>query len=150
MKNYRKNPIYPSVPFLCMLEQLIVAEQGKSYVWHLKNHIWSLNLNLWFKPTSFNMVASCISSINSILPDHDHASYCRIALIVFSLVCRCLSPFSRRVPTMSSLTPMKSSIIFKSARQAKTPCSFRYNPTLSLLLSFTTLGQQWFNYYMMW
>ena len=41
------------------------------------------------------MVASCISSINSILPCHEHASYCRIALIVFSLVCRCLSPLSR-------------------------------------------------------
>src|SRR4051812_18144153 len=34
---------------------------------------------------------------------------------------------------MSSVTPMKNYIIFRSARQAKPPCSFRYNPTLSLL-----------------
>ena len=45
------------------------------------------------------------------------------------------------VPTMSSMTPMKNYTIFRSARQAKPPCSFRYNPTLSLLLSFIALGQ---------
>ena len=78
-----------------MFEQVKPADQVKSIKWHLNNHIWSLNLNLGFKPTSFNCVASCISSINSILPCHDHASYCRIALIVFSLVCRCLSPLQQ-------------------------------------------------------
>src|SRR3954470_14809112 len=40
--------------------------------------------------------ASCISSNHSILPCHDHASYCCIALIVFFLVCRYLSPLDRR------------------------------------------------------
>ena len=55
-----------------------------------------LNLNLGFKPTSFNLVASCISSNQIIFPCHDHASYCCIALIVFFLVCRCLSPLDRR------------------------------------------------------
>ena len=59
-------------------------------------HIWSLDLNLGFKPTSFNLVASCINSNHSILPCHDHASYCCIALIVFLLCCRCLSPLGRR------------------------------------------------------
>ena len=53
------------------------------------------------------------------------------------------------VPTTSSMTLMKNYTIFKSARQAKTPCSFRYNPTLSLRLSFTALGQQRFNCYML-
>ena len=53
------------------------------------------------------------------------------------------------VSTMRSMTPMKNYSIFRSARQAKPPCSFRYNPTLSLLLSFTALGQQWFNCYML-
>ena len=53
------------------------------------------------------------------------------------------------VPTMSSMTPMKNYAIFKSARQAKPPCSFRYNPTLSLLLSFTALGQQRFICYLL-
>src|SRR3954471_2066249 len=45
---------------------------------------------------SIQLVASCISSINSILPCHIHASYCRIALIVFLLCCRYLSPPGRR------------------------------------------------------
>ena len=62
--------------------------------------------------------------------------------LCFFFICWCLSPLSRRVPTMWSMTPMKSYTIFRSARQAKPPCSFRYNPTLSLLLSFTALGQQ--------
>ena len=44
-----------------------------------------------------------------------------IALIVFPLCCRWLSPLDRRVPTMSSMTPMKSYTIFRSARQAKPP-----------------------------
>ena len=53
------------------------------------------------------------------------------------------------VPMMSSMTPMKNYTIFRSARQAKPPCSFRYNPTLSLLLSFTALGQQRFICYLL-
>ena len=45
---------------------------------------------------SLALVASCISSIHSILPCHIHASYCCIELIVFLLCCRYLSPLSRR------------------------------------------------------
>ena len=45
--------------------------------------------------TSIKMTFCCISPNHSILPCHDHASYCCIALIVFSLVCRYLSPLSR-------------------------------------------------------
>ena len=56
MKNDQKNPIYPSVSFSCMLEQLLVTVLDKSNEWHLNNHIWSLNLNLGFKPTSFNLL----------------------------------------------------------------------------------------------
>ena len=56
MKNDQKNPIYPSVPLSCMLDQLIPADQVKSIKWHLNIHIWSLNLNLGFKPTPFNLV----------------------------------------------------------------------------------------------
>ena len=54
MKNDQKNPIYPSIQFACMLEQLMAAVQDKSYKGHLNHHIWSLNLNLGFKPTPFN------------------------------------------------------------------------------------------------
>src|SRR4051812_20948960 len=132
-----------------MFERPKVVVYDNLHNWHLNNHIWSLNLNLWFKPTSFNLVARCISSINSILPCHIHASYCCMALIVFLLCCRCLSLLDRSIPTMRSMTPMKNYFIFRSARQAKPPCSFRYNPTLSLLLSFTALGQQRFNCYML-
>ena len=88
MKNDQKNPIYPSVPFACMFEQPKVAVYGNLHNWHLNKHIWSLNLNPWFKPTSFNLVSSCIGSNHNILPCHDHASYCCIALIVFFLVCQ--------------------------------------------------------------
>ena len=92
----KKNPKNLFMSFPCMFEQLMPTDQVNSINWHLNNHMWSLNLNLWFKPSSFNLVASCISSINIILPCHIHASNCCIALIVFPLVCWCLSPLSRR------------------------------------------------------
>ena len=82
--------------FACMFEQPKVAVYGNLHNWHLNKHIWSLNLNPWFKPTSFNLVSSCISSNHNILTCHDHASYCCIALIVFSPRCRYLSPLDRR------------------------------------------------------
>ena len=141
MKNDQKNPIYPSVPFSCMLEQLIPGDQVKSIKWHLNSHIWSLNLNLVFKPTPFNLLLDALGQ---------STAYCHVIFmhhivawhwLCFFFVCRCLSPLSRRVPTMWSMTPMKNYIVFRSARQAKPPCSFWYNPTLSLLLSFTALGQ---------
>ena len=65
MKIDQKNPRNLFMAFSCMFEQVKPADQVKSIKWHSNNHIWSLNLNLWFKPTSFNMVASCISSINN-------------------------------------------------------------------------------------
>ena len=59
-------------------------------------HIWSLNLNLGLKPSSFNFVSSCISSKHQhIAMSHSCIILC-IALIVFFLVCRYLSPLSRR------------------------------------------------------
>ena len=71
MKNYQKNSRNPSVPFSCMLEQLIAAG-------NLNNHIWSLNLNLVFKPTSFNLLLVALAQNTFILPCHDHASYCAL------------------------------------------------------------------------
>ena len=65
MKNYQKNSRNPSVPFSCMFEQPKVAVYGNLHNWHLNKHIWSLNLNPWFKPTSFNLVYSCISPTHS-------------------------------------------------------------------------------------
>ena len=149
MKNDQKNPIYPSVPFSCMLEQLIAAVQHKSIKGHLNNHIWGLNLNLVFNPTPFNLLLVALAQITS---------YCHVTFMHHIVHCiDCVSslfagicPLSVDVvPTMSSMTPMKNYTIFKSARQAKPPCSFRYNPTLSLQLSFTALGQQRFICYLL-
>ena len=149
MKNYQKNSRNLFMAFSCMFEQCLSSVLDKTNKWHLTNHIWSLNLNLVFKPSSFNCVASCISSINNILPCHYHASCCALHwLCSFSVAGVC--PLSVDVvPTMRSMTPMKNYNIFRSARQAKPPCSFRNNPTLLLLLSFTALGQQRFNCYML-
>ena len=74
MKNDQKNPIYPSVPLSCMIEQLMTTVKDNSIKWHLNNHMWSLNLNLAFKPTTLNCVASCIRPNHIILPCHNHAS----------------------------------------------------------------------------
>ena len=65
MKNDKKNPIYPSVPFSCMLEQLIAIVWDQSYKWHLNIHIWSLNLNLGFNPTPFNMLLVALAQITA-------------------------------------------------------------------------------------
>ena len=96
MKNYQKNSRNPSVPFSCMLEQLIGAVQHKSIKWHLNNHIWSLNLNLVFKPTSFNLLLVALAQNTFILPCHDHASYCALHWLCSLLCCRYLSPLDRR------------------------------------------------------
>ena len=55
-----------------------------------------MNLNLVFKPTSFNLLLVALAQNTFILPCHDHASYCCIAFVVFTLVCRCLYPLGRR------------------------------------------------------
>ena len=55
-----------------------------------------LEFDIVLNSTSIKMTFCCISPNHSILPCHDHASYCCIALIVFPLVCRCLFPLNRR------------------------------------------------------
>ena len=74
MKNYQKNSRNLFMAFSCMFEQCLSSVLDKTNKWHLTNHIWSLNLNLVFKPTSFNCVASCISSYNITYSCHVHAS----------------------------------------------------------------------------
>ena len=95
MKNYQKNSRNPSVPFSCMLEQLIGAVQHKSYKGHLNNHIWSLNLNLVFKPTSFNLLLVALAQTHSfchVMIMH-HIVHCIDCVF---LCCRYLSPLDRR------------------------------------------------------
>ena len=85
--------------------------------------MWSLNLNLGFKPTSFNLLLVALAQNTFILPCHDHASYCRIALIVFFL-CLSVCPLSvDDVPTMSSMTPMKTQCYLQKCQASKTPLS---------------------------
>ena len=74
--------------------------------------------------SSIELVAVCISTNNITYTCHDHASYCSICADCVLLYCRCLSPLGRSIPRMSSMTPIKSYNIFRSARQAKPPCSF--------------------------
>ena len=78
MKNDQKNPIFPSVPLSCMLEELKAAVYDNLNKWHLKCLIWSLNLNLVFKPTSFNLLLDALAQNTFILPCHEHASYCAL------------------------------------------------------------------------
>ena len=91
MKNDQKNPIYPFVPFSCMLDQLMTTFQDNSIKCHLNNHMWSLNLNLGFKPTPFNLLLVALAQITSYC-HVTHASYCCIALIVFLLCLSVLVP----------------------------------------------------------
>ena len=55
-----------------------------------------LEFDLALNSTSTKMTSCCISPNHNILPCHDHASYCGIALTAFFLNCRCLSPLDRR------------------------------------------------------
>ena len=56
MKNYQKNMKNLFMAFSCMFEQLKVAVHDNLNKWHLKCLIWSLNLNLVFKRTSFKLL----------------------------------------------------------------------------------------------
>ena len=78
MKNYQKNSRNPSVPFSCMFEQCLSSVLDKTNKWHLNNHIWSLKLNLGFKPTSFNLVLGALAQNTFILQCHSmhHIVHC--------------------------------------------------------------------------
>ena len=72
MKNYQTNPKNLFMAFSCMFEQLIPADQAKPIKWHMNNHIWSFNLNLVFKPTSFNLILVASSQL---------IAYCHIMIM---------------------------------------------------------------------
>ena len=109
----------------------------------------NLNFESLVQNSSYPSDCSCISPTHSfyhVVIMH-HIVHC-IDCVSFS-VAGIFPLLIDVVSTMRSMTPMKSYIIFRSARQAKPPCSFRYNPTLSLLLSFTALEQQQFICYLL-
>ena len=96
---------------------------GQNKKGHLNNHIWSWNLNHVFKPTSFKSYLDALAQITA---------YCHVMIMhhIVALHWLCspllagICPLSvDDVPTMSSMTPMKNYIIFRSARnnRAQTP-----------------------------
>ena len=142
MKNYQKNSRNPSVPFSCMLEQLIAAVYHKSINGHLFNHIWSLNLNFIFKPTSFNLLLVALAQTTA---------YCHVTFMhhivalhwsCFFCVCRCCSPSVDVVPMMWSLTLMKPQYYLQKCQASKTPLFIPIQTHSLTLLSFTALGQE--------
>ena len=148
MKNYQKNSRNPSVPFSCMFEQCLSSFLDKTNKGHLNNHIWSWNLNHVSKQTSFKLLLVALAQITA---------YCHVMIMHHILALHWLCSF-----LVAGVCPLSvdmcrwrerwhrlSVFLFRSVRQAKPPCSFRYNPTLSLLLSFTALVQQRFNCYML-
>ena len=105
-----------------------------------------MHLNLWFKWTSNQMITSCISSNSITSTCHVHASYCCICLCIdFRPRSFSIGPAPESVPEY--LSEEQCPLLIYQA--SKPPCSFRYNPTLSLLLSVIALGQQRFNCYFM-
>ena len=58
--------------FSCMFEQCLSSVLDKTNKWHLTNHIWSLNLNLVFKPTSFKSMLVALAQITA---------YCHIMIM---------------------------------------------------------------------
>ena len=72
MKNDQKNQSFPYVTFSCMFEQPKVAVYDNLHIWHLNNHIWSLNLNLVFRPTPFKSLLAALAQI---------IAYCDVTLM---------------------------------------------------------------------
>ena len=149
MKNYLKNMKNLFMAFSCIFEQLTSTVYENLNLWYLKCLMWCTNLNLVFKPTPFKSLLAALAQITA---------YCHVTFMhhILALHWLCFLSIAGNCPSsvdvvlaIRSMTPMKNYTIFRSARQAKPPCSFRYNPTLSLLLSFTALGQQRFNCYML-
>ena len=149
MKNYQKNPIYPSVPFPCMLEQLNGSVQDKSCKWHLNFHIWSLNLNLGFKPTPFNILLVALGQITSychvIIMHHN----CCIALIVFLFLCRYLSPLDRHGSDDEFDDTDEELYYLQKCQASKNPLFILIQSHSLAPALFTALGQQRFICYML-
>ena len=121
MKNYQKNSRNPSVPFSCMFEQCLSSVLGKTNKGHLNNHIWSWNLNHVFKPTSFNLLLVALAQNTFILPCHEHASYCALHWLYFFFVAGICSLPVDDVPTLWSLTLMKTQCYLQKCQASKIP-----------------------------
>ena len=65
MKNDQRNQKNLFMELSCMFEQLKAAVYNNLNKWHLKWLMWSLNLNLGFKPTSFNLLLVALAQTTS-------------------------------------------------------------------------------------
>ena len=109
-----------------------------------KELILEMRLNLWFKWISPKWLLAALAKTASHLHAmimHHIVAYACVLIVGTVLLDRSCSEECSRVPVCGAVPPCWST------RQANPPCSFRYNPTLLLLLSFIALGQQWFNCY---
>ena len=141
MKNYQKNSRNPSVPFSCMFEQCLSYVLDKTNKWHLNNHIWSLNLNLGFKPTSFNLVLGALAQNTFILPCHSmyHIVHCIDRVFLYLPV---IVP-SRQTCTGNVIDDTDEELYYLQKCQAsKTPLFILIKSHSLAPLSSTALGQQ--------
>ena len=78
MKNDQKNIKNLFMAFSCMFEQLTATVYDNLNECNLKCLIWSLNLNLGFKPTPFNLLLVALAQNTFLLPCHSmhHIVHC--------------------------------------------------------------------------
>ena len=104
-----------------MFEQLKSAIYNNLNKWHLKCLMWSLNLNLGFKPTPFNMLLVALAQNTAywhVMIMH-HIVHC-IDCVSFSVAGIC--PRSTDVvPMLWSLTLMKTQWYLQKCQASKTP-----------------------------
>ena len=98
-------------------------------------HSLNLNLNLEFKSTQTFLLLVALAQLTS---------YCHVMIMHHIVHCIDCVPFYVAgicplsidvIQMMWSLTLMKTQCYLQKCQASITPCSFRYNPTLSLLLS---------------
>ena len=141
MKNYQKNAIFPSVLVSCMTNQLIHAEYDKTHYGIYRSLIWRCIWTFGSNGLQTKWLLVALAQTTSPL----HAMFMHHIVAYDCVDCRhcsfSIGPAPESVPECLS---MKQCLPCWSTRQANPPCSFRYNPTLSLLLSVIALGQQRF------
>ena len=144
MKNYQKNPKNLFMAFSCMFEQLIAPVYDNLNKWHFKCPMWSLNLNLVFKPTPFNLLLVALGQSTA----YCHVTFMHhiVALhwLCFLSVAGVCSPSVDDVPTLWSLTLMKTQCYLQKCQASKTPLfipiqSHSLAPTLFYCIRTTTI-----------
>ena len=78
--------------FSCMLEHPMATVQGKSNKWHMIINRQSLNLNLGFKPTPFNLLLVALVQTTS---------YCHV--MIMHHIVHCIDCVSSLLPVLSPL-----------------------------------------------